>query len=190
MSEHPGDITKLIDAVKSGDQRAKGELYNLVEDELRNIAKNKMLRERPSHTLQPTVLINDVFLRLVGGTTPLAVNDRHHFYCAAARAMRQLLVDHERARRAQRRGGNTHERVFEDLDTLADDSQTIDILALDEALSRLNDVSPRQAEIVELHHFGGYTLADVAELVGVSKTTAKADWRIAKAWLFRELTRD
>ena len=138
---------------------------------------------------QVTVLIDDAFLRLVGETADISWHDRKHFYRAAARVMRRMLIDHERQRRAERRGGGEHKRMALDPDMLGETQQRIDVLALDEALTRLSQIDPRQSEIVELHHFGGCSLKETAKLLGISLTTAKADWRTAKAWLHRELTR-
>lgn len=190
VEDSKGEITMLLAKANSGDTDAKSKLFGLVEKELRAIAKTKMRGERVDHTLQGTVLIDDAFLRLVGEQAGVDWSGRSHFYRAAARAMRRMLIDHERIRQAQRRGGNEHKRVAADPKYLGNDDERIDLLALDEALTELNEISPRQAQIVELHHFGGYTLEEVAKIVDVSRTTVKADWRIAKAWLFRRLSDD
>ena len=185
-----GEITVLLQKAAAGDQAAEGRLFALVETELRAIAMKSMRDERIDHTLQGTVIIDDAFLRLVGKDAGIDWQNRRHFYCAAARAMRRILIDHERSRRAKRRGGGIPLRVVEDPDEFGVEQSQVDLLALDEALTKLADVSPRQSEIVELHHFGGYSLEEAGKILEISRTTAKSDWRIAKAWLYRELSVD
>lgn len=184
------DVTVLLNQAGDGDRTAKERLFGVVQKELRLIAERQMRRERAEHSLQATVLIDDAFLKLIGEDVEVSWENRRHFYCTAAKAMRRMLIDHERARRAQRRGGTDHQRVGVDPDHIADQDLLFDLLALDEALQKLAEFDPRQAEIVELHHFGGCSLKETAELLEVSVGTIKADWRMAKAWLHRELTRD
>lgn len=183
-------ITVLLACANEGDPKAKERLFLLVEEELRKIAANRMREERPDHSLQGTVLVDDVFLRLVGENQDIKWQDRRHFFCVAARAMRRMLVDHERARRTQRRGGQDHHKLPEFPSDLQVEERPFDLIALDEALDRLSQIDPRQAQIVEMHHYGAYTIGEISQILKISKTTVKSDWRMAKAWLFRELERD
>lgn len=181
-------VTVLLAKAGSGDQSAKQELFQRVELELRAIADRYMRAERADHSLQTTILVDDAFLRLVGDKADCGWQDRKHFYRVAARAMRRILIDHERQRRAQRRGGGQHHKVPIEPDHLGVGQMQPDLLALDEALTKLSEVDSRQSEIVELHHFGGCTLEETAKMLEVSPSTVKGEWRAAKAWLHRELT--
>lgn len=152
--------------------------------ELHAIAGHHLRRERPGHTLQPTALVHEAYLRLVGGTV-LAATNRVHFMRAASRAMRQALVDHARARNAQKRGGAL--QVTLDDAIAGEETPILDMLALDDALTRLAAAEPRWAHVVELKFFGGLEVPDIAETLGVSPATVKRDWQFARAWLKREL---
>jgi RNA polymerase sigma factor (TIGR02999 family) len=146
-----------------------------------------MRRERPDHTLQPTALVHEAFLRMAG-RTPLSVQDRTHFLRAASQAMRRVLVDHARARNAQKRGAALHVTLDE---AVAGAPQTaVDMLALDDALDRLGAAEPRWAQVVELRYFAGLEIPEVAAALGVSPATVKRDWQFARAWLSRELGPD
>ncbi|WP_252853728.1 ECF-type sigma factor [Aeoliella straminimaris] len=183
-------VTVLLNRVEGGDLAAGEVLYHRVERELRAIAEKQIRDERAGHSLQATLLIDDAFLRLTNGITEVGWQNRRHFFRAAARAMRQMLVDHERARRAARRGGRVHQRVALELDRLGTEQNEIDLLALNEALDKLAKRDPRQSEIVDLHHFGGLSLKETADLLEISVGTVKSDWRLAKAWLHRELSNE
>jgi RNA polymerase sigma factor (TIGR02999 family) len=172
---------------EEGSSAEPGELSRLlpqVYDELRAIAGSYMRRERAGHTLQPTAVVHEAWTRLAEGR-PLVLHDRRHFLALAARCMRQVLVDHARTRDAAKRGGHL-QRV-----TLAEDSaseeQRVEVLDLNEALERLEQVSPRQARIVELRYFGGLTVSEIAAQLGLGLTTVQGDWAMARAWLLREL---
>lgn len=167
---------------------ARNDLFRAVEDQLRVIAERSMRRERPDHTLQAAVLIDDAFMQLLEYGQHQNWESRTQFYRAAAHAMRRLLVDHERRRRAKKRGGD-YQRVQVDVEQLGVDSPRLDLLALDEALTTLQTLDPRQSEIVELHHFGGRTMEETARIVGLSASMVKKEWAAAKAWLYRELQR-
>jgi len=182
------DVTLLLGQAGDGDVSAKEQLFRIVQRELKMIAQKQMRNERDGHSLQATVLVDDAFLKLVGSDVELDFSDRKHFYRVSANVMRRILIDHERTRRAKRRGGGDHQRVAFDLDLIGEDEFNLDVLALDEALTKLAEVDPRQAEIVALHHFGGCSLAETAELLEISVTTVKMDWRMAKGWLHRELS--
>ena len=184
------NVTLLLTQAADGCATAKDALFRMVSTELRVIAANYMRKERVDHSLQPTVLVNDAFLRLVGEHVEIDWKNRTHFFRAASKAMRQMLVDHERQRLAKKRGGNEYQRIAIDPDQLiSENKKTIDILALDEAIEKLAELDPRQASIVQFRHFCGRTLQETAELIGVSVDTVKAEWRLAKAWLHRELNR-
>ena len=188
MSAHSkGEVTTLLSKATSGDEKARERLFALVEHELRAISIAKLPRNRVDQALQNTVLIDDAFMRLVGKESQIDWQDRRHFYRAAAQAMRRIVIDQERARRAQRRGDGNQPIALES-DIMGSDTPILDLLALDEALTKLSEFSPRQGKLVELHHFGGYTFEESARILGISKATAIADWKIAKAWLLRELT--
>lgn len=155
--------------------------------ELRRIAARYLSAERPDHTLQPTALVNEAFVRLDAGASAFA--DRKHFIAAAARAMRNILVDHARARGAQKRGAGR--RVALDVEAAGvDEGHGADVVVLDEALGRLETLHPRQARIVEMRFFGGLTNAETATLLDVSERTVERDWIVARAWLRRELRRE
>ena len=157
----------------------------LVYDELRRIAARYISRERPGQTLQATALVNEAFVRLAA-EQPRSFANRTHFLAIAALSMRQILVQRARARRAAKRGG-APERVTLDEALMADEGRSIDVLALDEALTRLARLDPEQARIVELRYFGGLTIEETAEAVGVSPATVKREWAMARAWLKRAL---
>ena len=157
----------------------------LVYDELRRIAARYISRERPGQTLQATALVNEAFVRLAA-EQPRSFANRTHFLAIAALSMRQILVQRARARRAAKRGG-APERVTLDEALMADEGQSIDVLALDEALTRLAGLDPEQARIVELRYFGGLTIEETAEAAGVSPATVKREWAMARAWLKRAL---
>jgi RNA polymerase sigma factor (TIGR02999 family) len=174
--------------VPQGDAAAELEqLLQVVYDELHTIAGRHLRRERPGHTLQPTALVHEAYLRLVGGNGLSAV-DRVHFLRAASRAMRQALVDHARARGAVKRGGGLAVTLDEAI--AGHEAPIIDMLALDDALTRLGAAEPRWAQVVELKFFSGLDVPDIAHALGVSAATVKRDWQFARAWLARELGTD
>ncbi len=160
-------------------------LLGQVYEELRGLATAHFRAENPGHTLQPTVLVHEVFLRL-SASAHLDVNDRKHFLCLASRVMRQVLLDHARAKSAEKRGSDMNRVTLSRLDSDIPGG-ALDALDLEEALQRLATMNPRRAELVELRFYGGLTMGDVAESLGVSPETAKREWRLAKAWLAREL---
>ena len=159
-------------------------LTAVVYDQLRHLAAAYLQRERQGHSLQPTALVHEAFLRLVD-VNSLQVKDRQHFFALAATMMRRVLVEHARTRNAAKRGGGQH-RIT--LTGLPAEDAALEVVALDEALTRLAALDPRQAKIVELRFFGGLTVDEVADSLGVSKRTVEGDWTLARAWLHRELT--
>jgi RNA polymerase sigma factor (TIGR02999 family) len=180
----PRDITGLLRAWSSGDACARDELFPLVYGELRRRAASLMRRERASHTLQPTALVHEAYLKLVGQTLPW--KDRAHFYGVAARAMREVLVDHARRRGAGKRGSE-HARLSIDVADVPVVPRTVDLLALDEALKELATLDERQARLVELRLFAGLSVLECAEVLECSRSTASRDARHGEVWLRRRM---
>lgn len=172
---------------RDGHDEALEELVPVVYDELRQLAGRYLRGERPNHTLQPTSLVNEAFLRLLGGS-PVRPNDRVHFFALAARTMRQVLVDHARRRAA---GKRIEADNVDDLERIAVvvPGDSVELLALNQALERLAELDARQAQVVELRHFGGLENSEIAEVLGISLATVERDWRVARLWLHRELSR-
>ena len=175
------EVTQLLRAWVEGDASACDQLYRVVYSELRRLAHHYMHRENPGHTLQTTALVNEAYLRLAHNKD-VDWKDRAHFFAVSANIMRRILIDEARARRAERRGGDAQQIA---LDELVDIPQapTPDLLALDEALHRLARVDERKGKVVELRYFGGLTVEETAEVLGVTPVTIKRHWRMAKAWL-------
>jgi RNA polymerase sigma factor (TIGR02999 family) len=178
------EITQLLDSAQAGDRKAAAQLLPLVYHELRKLAAARMAAEAPGHTLNATALVHEAYLRLVGDQR---FDGRGHFFAAAAEAMRRILVDHARTRMAAKRGARR--QVTVDLDRLAGSDPDDDILAVHEALDRLATVDPRIAKFVTLRYFGGRTLRDAADDLGIAPRTADAWWAYARAWLAADLSR-
>lgn len=183
----PGVITGILERVRSGDRAALDELFPLLYSELHAMAGREMRRERSDHTLQPTALVNEAYLRLAGGGGALGWRDRTHFLSAAARAMKNVLVDHARAHQAQKRDAGLRVTLTDSNANSEDPAVTLDFLALDDALSQLASAEPRWAQVVELRFFGGLEIDETAEALQVSPITVSRDWRFAKAWLADKL---
>jgi RNA polymerase sigma factor (TIGR02999 family) len=182
------EVTAIVKRINAGDARAPDELLPLVYDELRALAQSYFRREAANHTLQPTSLVHEAYVRLIDQTR-VEWQDRAHFLAVAAMAMRRVLIDHARKQKAVRRGGD-HDRVtLSNLDLSAGDSE-IDFLALDELLDELAQLDDRQHRIVELRFFGGLSMEDVATVMGLSISTIESEWRMARAWLSKRLTRE
>jgi RNA polymerase sigma factor (TIGR02999 family) len=187
------EITRLLKAWGHGDAGALDRLTPLVYEHLRQMAHRYMRNERAGHTLQPTALVNEAFLRLVDARD-LDWNDRAHFFAVCARTMRRILVDAARARAAMKRGGQA-DRVDHgsgvDLDTLpaARSDTSAQVCALDDALTALSTIDPRRAQVIELRFFGGLSVEETGEVLQVSPQTVMRDWKLARAWLARELSR-
>lgn len=182
------DITALLVRWRTGDSSALEELTPIVYSELRDLAAHYMRREHADHTLQPTALVNEAYLRLSGVRSPRFEN-RVHFYGAAARVMRRILVDHARRRRAAKRGSGVLPIALDDVDSLGIDLRE-DLIALDDALDRLAAIAPRPARVVELRYFGGLSVMETAALLEVAPVTVKRHWAFARAWLRRALSND
>ena len=180
------DVTALLRRASAGESEAWDEAFRILYDELREVAGRHMGREQVGHTLQPTALVNEAYMRLVRNP-PAEASDRAHFVALAARAMRQVLVDHARAHSAAKRGGGVRPLTLEEslrLDTASPE----EVLALDLALDRLDEVDPRLRQLVELRYFGGMKDQEVAQLLDVSERTVRTYWTRARAWLHRELS--
>jgi RNA polymerase sigma-70 factor (ECF subfamily) len=182
----PQRLTQLLVAWSDGDQRALDELFPLVYDELRQMARRQMRRERPGHTLRTTALVNDAYLRLVD-QREVRWQNRAHFFAIAAQMMRRILVDHARAKRYEKRGGGAAHVPLEEAAVLAQGREA-EIIALDEALVALGEIDPRRARVVELRYFGGLSNEEIAEVLKVSPNTVTRDWNMARAWLYQELS--
>lgn len=181
----PGQVTLLLGRLREGDPEALDRLFPLVYAELRRAADGLLAREGAGHTLQPTALVHEVYMKLAGGAPPDA-SSRGHFIGLAARAMRQILVDQARRRKAAKRGdGQVHVRITNA--QVGVDMQLEEFLALDDALDRLGAVNARLRQVVELRFFGGLTEDEVAAALGVTTRTAQRDWAKARAWLYKEL---
>jgi RNA polymerase sigma factor (TIGR02999 family) len=178
------DVTALLLAWSNGDEAARSRLFEAVYDELRLLARGRLRRERPDHSLAPTVLVHEAYLKLIDQRR-VHWQNRAHFYSMAGHLMRRILVDHARARAAVKRGGNA--RIpLDDVD-VGVAPPDVDVLALDAALDKLASVDRRQSELVELRFFAGLTVEEAAVALDVAPITVKRDWALARAWLFREL---
>jgi RNA polymerase sigma factor (TIGR02999 family) len=184
--EGRGSLTAILNEVRAGDPDARDRLVRAIYAELRRTAGALMRRERPDHTLQTTALVHEALLRLLDGDTLADAPNRRYLFAAAAQAMRQVLVDHARRRHARKREGN-RARVPLDQVLAGLDEQGLDVIALHEALERLAQEHPRPAQVVTLRFFGGLSVPEVAETLGVSDTTIESEWRFARAWLKGQL---
>jgi RNA polymerase sigma factor (TIGR02999 family) len=182
----PDDVTGWLRAWSRGDDTALAKLTPLVYTELRHRARRLMGRERAGHSLQPTALIHEAYLRLVGAA-PVDWRDRRHFYALSARLMRQILVDHARSRGRQKRGGAAMPIAFDE--TVVGLPKAPDLVRLDDALQALAETDARKSRVIELRFFGGLGVDDTAHILEVSPQTVLRDWKLAKAWLQREMTR-
>jgi RNA polymerase sigma factor (TIGR02999 family) len=180
------DITRVLDRAQHGDPKAAEELLPLVYDELRRVAAARMSSGAPENTLQPTALVHEAWLRLVGNDGEAQFQNRTHFFAAAAEAMRHILIDRARRKQALRHGGGQQRLEVDDLEIAApaDDDE---LLAVNEALDRLALADPAKAELVKLRYFVGLTIEETAAALGISEPTAKRRWALAKAWLFNEI---
>jgi len=181
----PGDITGLLDRWRLGDPEAANQLMDLVYADLHRIAAREMRRERPGHTLQTTAVLHEAYLRIFRGE-PVAWKDRAHFYASAATQLRRVLVDHARRAHSEKRGGQGVTLSLGEFD-VGDPGLDVRLLALNEALAKLEALDPRAAKVVELRFFGGVSEADAAEVMGISVATLKRDWDFAKTWLAAQL---
>ena len=182
-SQH--EVTRLLIQLTDGDHAALDELLSLVYAELRRLAASYLRRERQGHTLQPTALVHEAYLRLID-QTQVRWQNRAHFFGVAAQMMRRILVDHARSSQAEKRGGEFQKfSLDENIDVSGE--RASDLVALDEALERLAQLDPQKARVVELRFFGGLSVEETAEVLGVSAPTVKRQWRMAKAWLYGQV---
>jgi RNA polymerase sigma factor (TIGR02999 family) len=179
------NVTRLLDQASGGDQAAAACLLPMIYDELRALAGSFLRAERPDHTLEPTALVHEAYLRLVG-QAQVIWESRAHFMAVAASAMRRILADHARRRRAAKRGGRWHKITLDEA-VAPDAGRALDLLDLDEALNKLASLDQRKSRVVELRFFGGLTNRAVAKVLGVSRKTVVDDWTVARLWLRREL---
>jgi len=186
VAEPRRDLTLILEKARAGDEGARGELITLIYDELRHVAAGLMRRERTDHSLSPTAVVHEAVIRLMGDAVFDEAPDRGYLFASAARAMREVLIDHARRRAGGRRGKGWH-RV--PLDLVADyfEEQGLDVVAVHEALDRLSALNERQAQVMTLRYFGGLTVPEVAEVLGVSVVTVERDWRLARAWIRGQL---
>lgn len=183
------DVTRLLEAAQRGERDAEEQLLNLVYSELHRMAEQKLGDEAPGHTLRPTALVHEVWFHLVGGDTPPSFSNRAHFFGAAAQAMRRILIDRARHRRAQKRGGDA-EHVDLDCVDVAVNADDTTLLRMDAALDKLAKEDPPSAELVRLRFFVGLRNEEAADVLNISARTAKRYWTFARAWLYDELQRD
>ncbi|HZO54571.1 MAG TPA: sigma-70 family RNA polymerase sigma factor [Bryobacteraceae bacterium] len=184
-SDAPGEITRLLEAVQSGDRAAESQLLELVYPEIHKLARRYLQRERPDHTLQASALVNEVYMQLLGGVS-IDWRNRVHFFAATAQSIRRILVDYGRSKRAAKREGDRHRVELMDFLAISED-RLEEAVAVHEALERLAEFDPRQSRIVELKHFGGLTDEEIGELLGVAPRTVSREWMVARAWLHAEL---
>jgi len=180
------DVTRILSLVEQGDPSAAEQLLPLVYDELRKLAAAKLAREKPGQTLQATALVHEAYLRLVDGEHAQHWDGRRHFFSAAAVSMRRILVEKARRKHRIKHGGGLQRTQLDDVEIESGASQ-FDLLALDEALSRLADEDPQKAEVVQLRFFTGLGHEEIAEILGVSTITVKRHWRYARVWLHRQI---
>jgi RNA polymerase sigma factor (TIGR02999 family) len=181
------EFTEIIEAIEAGDPLAADRLLPLVYDELRKLAAAHLASEQPGQTLQPTALVHEAYLRLVGGSNPVQWNSRGHFFGAAAIAIRRILVENARRKRSLKRGGGLSRQPLDDDLPLALPEPREDILALNEALDKLAASHRQAADLVQLHYFAGLTLPEAADTLGIGSRTARRLWSLARAWLRREM---
>jgi RNA polymerase sigma factor (TIGR02999 family) len=185
----PGDITRLLHAWESGDKAALDALTPRVYGELRRMAWRYMQNERPGRTMQATALVNEAYLKLVD-VTSTHWQDRVHFFAVSANIMRRILVDLARARASTKRGGAAHTVNLDDALELASSGREREAVALDDALNQLAKLDPRKARVIELRFFGGLSVGETAEILGISPQSVMRDWKLAKAWLRREMKKE
>jgi RNA polymerase sigma factor (TIGR02999 family) len=181
------EATQLLNAIEAGDPQASAQLLPLVYDELRRLAAQRLAQEKPGQTLEPTALVHEAYLRLLGPCEERHWNGRNHFFAAAAEAMRRILIETARRKQGPKHGGRLR-RMDADLNLLAAQAPEGDLLALDEALTKLARESPARAELVKLRFFAGLTVSEAAEVLGISLATAERYWTYARTWLYAELS--
>lgn len=189
-NDAPNDVTQMLFRLSSGDESILNDLLPRIYEELRGLASNYLRREhRKNHTLQPTALVHEAYLRLVDQKAT-QWESRSHFFGAAANIMRQILVDHARRHNTEKRGGEFEKKPLEESIVITSKEKSFELLALDEALDELAIFDPQKSKIVELRYFGGLSVEETAKVLGVSEITVKRHWRVAKGWLYDRLKSD
>ena len=189
MEQHPpSEVSLLLQNWRNGDRQALDALLPLVYKELRRLAHFQLQKERPDHTLQSAALVHEAYFRLIGLNTP-QWESRTHFFAIAAQLMRQILVDYARRHGAAKRGGSVCKLSLEDA-KMASQRRDVDVVALDDALNALATIDPRQSRVVELRFFAGLSLQEISEAMEIAPATVQRDWTTARAWLYREISRD
>jgi RNA polymerase sigma factor (TIGR02999 family) len=183
MADSMSDVTQILNAIQAGDPSAAAQLLPLVYDELRVLASQRMAQEKPGQTLQPTALVHEAYLRLVGGAPNQNWDGRGHFFAAAAEAMRRILIDRARHKQTGKAGGGRRRLDLDDIEPALAEEHGDRLLILDEALGQLEAEDPRKAELVKLRFFAGLTTEQAAAALGVSISTAEKDWAYARSWL-------
>jgi RNA polymerase sigma factor (TIGR02999 family) len=183
------DVTRILSQIEQGNAQATQTLLSLVYDELRKLAAAKLAHEKPGQTLQPTALVHEAYLRLMGQGQPPAWHNHRHFLAAAAEAMRRILIERARQKAALKRGGNPQRQPLEDL-AIETEQDAEELLALNDALDRLASADPQAAEIVKLRYFAGPTMEQAAQAQGISERTAYYAWEYARSWLRQDLKAD
>lgn len=181
------DVTRILSQIEQGDPNATEKLLPLVYEELRKLAAAKLAQEKPGQTLQATALVHEAYLRLVGGDDNKMWDSRGHFFAASAEAMRRIIVDQARHKATSRAGGQFQRLELSEVDP-AIDGPTLDVLALNEALQKLEEKDPRKAELIKLRFFAGLSNQQAAEVLGIAASTADLDWAYARSWLFVEMS--
>lgn len=179
-------ITQLLQELRNGDRQTMDEILPLVYDELRRLAKSYLNRERSNHTLQPTALVHEAYLRLIG-QKEIEWQNRAHFFGISARLMREILIEYARGRNRQKRGGEFKTQIALDENISFAEQNQLDVVAVDDALSKLEKLDERQAKIVEMKFFGGLTVEEIAEVLSISPATVKREWSSAKLFLYKTL---
>jgi RNA polymerase sigma factor (TIGR02999 family) len=180
------DITRLLQSWSGGNQEAVDDLIPLVYDELHKVAAQYLRRQQSGHTLQPTALVNEAYLKLID-ISNVSWQDRAHFFAVASQTMRHILVDHARGRNRQKRGGGAQKLSLDEAISFSSEKNEVDVVLLDDALRTLAEIDDQQARIVELRFFGGLTVEETAVVLHISPATVKREWRIAKAWLHNRI---
>jgi len=185
-TQRPHEVTEILQEWREGKRDASERLFPLVYDELKRQARRHLSRERSDHTLQPTALVHEAYLRMIDQSS-LVVENRTHFFAFASRVMRQILVDHARQHKTEKRGGAAQRFSIADLDLLPQQSAG-DMIELDEALQKLEAIDKRKCSVVDMRFFGGLKENEIADVLGVTEKTVRRDWQFAKLWLYRELS--
>jgi RNA polymerase sigma-70 factor, ECF subfamily len=189
MSQEPREITQMLLELTDGNEEVVNQILPHIYDELRRLASSYLRRERSNHTLQPTALVHEAYMKLIDQSR-VKWQNRAHFFGIAAQVMRRILMDHARKHTAEKRGGDAELLPIEEEILIVSHDKSAELVALDDALNQLAEMDERKAKIVELRYFGGLSIEETAEVLGVSVPTINREWRMAKAWLYSEIARD